>query len=97
MTIPAIIQPIVRRAILDLLNDIGGQQNDDVVARLLVGLGHRVARRDVAAELRWLAGQGLIAIEEIAPFVVADILPDGVDVSAGNLRMDGIHRHRTGR
>ena len=97
MTIPAIIRPLVRRAILDLLNDIGGPQNDDVVARLLIGLGHRVARRDVAEELRWLAGERLVELEEVGPFVVAEILPDGIDASEGNLRVEGIHRHRTGR
>lgn len=97
MSLPAIIQPVVRRAILDLLNDIGGPQNDDVIARLLIGLGHRVARRDVAAELAWLADQQLVTTEAIGPFTVAEIAPDGVDVSDGNLRIDGIHRHRTGR
>lgn len=97
MTIPALIQPVVRRAILDLLSDIGGQQNDDVIARLLIGLGHRIARRDVASELRWLASEQLLTIEEVGPFVVAEILTDGIDVSAGNLRLDGVHRHRTGR
>ena len=97
MSVPAIIQPLVRRAILDLLNDIGGPQNDNVIALLLIELGHRIARRDVAEELRWLAGENLIQLEELGPFVVAEILPDGIDVSDGNLRLDGIHRHRTGR
>ena len=97
MTISAIVQPVVRRAILDLLNDIGGPQNDDVVARLLTGLGHRVARRDVAGELRWLANEKLVQLEEVGPFVVAEILPDGIDAAEGNLRVGGVHRHRTGR
>ena len=97
MTLPAIIQPVVRRAILDLLNDIGGQQNDDVIARLLTGLGHRIARRDVAAELRWLAHQKLVTIEEVGPFLVAEIQPDGTDLSEGRLSVEGVHRHRTGR
>ena len=97
MTLAPIIQPIVRRAILDLLNDIGGPQNDDVIARLLIGIGHRIARRDVATELAWLAAQKLIVVEELGPFVVGEISPDGIDVSDGNLRIDGIHRHKTGR
>ena len=97
MALPDIIQPIVRRAILDLLHDTGGQQNDDVIARMLNGLGHRVARRDVATEMRWLAEQKLIATEEVGPFLVAEIEPDGLDVSLGNLKLDGVHIHRTGR
>ncbi len=97
MTIPAVIQPIVRRAIVDLLHDIGGQQNDDVIARLLIGLGHRVARRDVAEELRWLEENKLVSVEQIGPFLVAEIEPDGSDVSDGNLRIEGVYRHKTGR
>ena len=97
MTIPAVIQPIVRRAIVDLLHDIGGQQNDDVIARLLIGLGHRVARRDVAEELRWLEENKLVSVEQIGPFLVAEIEPDGSDVPDGNLRIEGVYRHKTGR
>ena len=97
MSLAELLQPLVRRAILDLLNDIGGPQNDDVIARLLVGLGHRVARRDVAAELAWLETNGLVSTEAVGPFTVAEITPDGSDAAEGNLRIDGVHRHRTGR
>ena len=92
-----VLLPIIRRAILDLLNDIGGQQNDDVIARLLVGLGHRFARAEVAGQLQWLAGEGLVTAEIVGPFVTGEITPDGIDVSEGRLRRAGIHRHRTGR
>lgn len=97
MSLPDLIRPIVRRAILDLLNDIGGQQSDDVIARLLAGLGHRVARRDVTEELGWLSQQGLVEIENVGPFVCGEITPDGIDTSDGKLRIDGVSRHRTGR
>lgn len=97
MSLPAVIQPVVRRAILDLLNDIGGQQSDDVIARLLGNLGHRVARRNVAEELRFLAAEKLIEVEQVGPFLCGEITPDGIDVSAGNLIIDGVYRHRTGR
>ncbi len=96
MSLSPIIQPVVRRAILDLLNDVGGPQNHDVIARFLIGLGHRVARRDIEAELTWLAEAGLVSIEALGPFTVAEIGRDGIDVSDGNLRIDGVHRHRTG-
>ncbi len=87
---------IVRRAILDLMTDIGGEQNDDVLATLLAELGHRIARRDVAAEMRWLADQGLIAIEQLGPFLVGRVLSDGRDVAEGRLAVDGVRRHKTG-
>lgn len=94
--IPAAIAPLVRRAILDLLNDIGGEQNDDVLAMLLAQLGHRIARRDVADQLRWLAEQKLIASEELGPFLVARILADGRDIAEGRLVVEGVWRHKTG-
>lgn len=94
--IPAAILPLVRRAILDLLNDIGGEQNDDALTILLAALGHRIARRDVAEQLRWLAGENFIAIEELGPFLAARILADGRDIAEGRLVVDGVWRHKTG-
>lgn len=94
--IPGTILPLIRRAIVDLLHDIGSQQNDAVIAHMLNDLGHRVARRDVVDQLRWLADAGLVTIEEIEPFVLAEIRPDGSDVAEGRLRIDGVSRLRTG-
>lgn len=94
--IPDIILPVVRRAILDLLNDVGGEHNDDVLARLLAQLGHRVARRDVAAQLGWLDVQGLVRAEALGPFIVARILQDGRDAAEGRLVVDGVAKFKTG-
>jgi hypothetical protein len=91
-----LIAPIVRRAILDLLEDIGGEQNEEVLAILLNGLGHRVARRDVELCLAFLDNAKLVSSEVLGPYVVASILPDGRDVAAGRLQIDGISRHKTG-
>lgn len=94
--IPPAIVPLVRRAILDLLDDIGGEQNDDVLALLLAQVGHRIARRDVAEQMRWLASENLIATEDLGPFLVGRILADGRDISQGRLVVDGVWRHKTG-
>lgn len=91
-----LLVPVVRRAILDYLDEQGGEHNHDVLAMMLNARGHRIARLDVIAQLRWLAEAKLIHCEEIGPFHVARILADGRDVAAGNLRLDGIHRHKTG-
>ena len=91
------IRPLIRRAIIDLLAEIGGEHNDHHLATLLAEVGHRVARRDVAEELRWLAQQKLIRVEAVDPYVVAEILPDGEDVAASRLIVEGIYRHKTGR
>jgi hypothetical protein len=96
------LAPLIRRAILDLLNDAGGEHNDDVLTLLLDQLGHRIARRDVAQQLRWLEGdpdgeyRGLVAIEQLGPYVVARILPDGRDVANGRLTVEGVWKHKTG-
>ena len=91
-----IVREIVRRAILDLMNDIGGEQNDDVLATLLAELGHRIARRDVATEMHWLADQRLITVEQLGPFLVGRTLSDGRDIAEGRLVIDGVRRHKTG-
>ena len=98
--IPAVILPVVRRAILDLLFDVGGEHNDETLTMLLNQLGHRVARRDVAEQLRWLATENgdspLLAIEELGPYLTARILQDGRDVAEGRLLVDGISKFKTG-
>lgn len=99
--IAPVILPLIRRAILDLLNDAGGEHNDDVLTMLLVQLGHRVARRDVKEQLRWLAtGAGddcqLVSLETLGPYCVARILPDGRDVAEGRLIVEGVWKHKTG-
>lgn len=94
--IPAAILPLVRRAILDLLDHDGGEQNDDVITILLAGIGHRIARRDVAEQLRWLAEQNLIVVEDLPPYLVASTTSDGRDIAAGRLNVDGVWRHKTG-
>ena len=94
--IPAAIVPLVRRAILDLMADIGGEQNDDVLAILLAQLGHRIARRDVADQMRWLAEEHFIEVEPLGPFLVGRILADGRDIAGGKLVVSGVWRHKTG-
>ena len=98
--IPAIILPVVRRAILDLLFDVGGEHNDETLTLLLNQIGHRVARRDIAEQLHWLADRGaacqLIEIEELGPYLAARILSDGRDVAEGRLTVEGVSRFKTG-
>lgn len=96
MNKPAIILEIIRRAILDLLNEIGGEHNDEVIARWLTGVGHRIARREVRQQLAWLEQQKLLSAEEIGPYLVVRVLPDGRDVADGLMTIDGVSRHKTG-
>lgn len=95
--IPAVILDTVRRALLDFMDEVGGEQSDDTLALQLQAIGHRVARRDVAEQMRWLAAQGLIEVAELGPYLVGTVLPDGVDAAGGRLAIAGLGRHKTGR
>ena len=91
-----LVAPVVRRAILDFLTDVGGEMNHDVLTMLLAQRGHRVARRDVLSALDFLAEQNLIAIERLEQYTVARVLEDGRDVAEGRLQVAGVHRFKTG-
>lgn len=91
-----LLQPLIRRAIVQMLAEVGGEHNDEVIALMLAGLGHRVARRDVRDELEWLAGRGLVALDRVDPYLVARVLADGRDVVEGRLVVDGVYKYRLG-
>ena len=95
MTVP-FIAALYRRAILDLVEDTGGEINDEIITLSLNELGHRVARRAVRDEIEWLAAQGLVRIESVAEFVIVRSTQDGRDVANGLARVDGVSRHKTG-
>ena len=90
------LKPLIRRAILDLIEDIGGENNDVSLALHLAQLGHRVARSDVATELRWLADKGLVKLEVVSPYLVARSTSDGRDVARGMLTYVDVSPHKTG-
>lgn len=95
--IPKAILPLIRRAIVDLLNDIGGEHNDEVLAALLAELGHRISRRDVAEQLEWLASEAkVIKLDDLGLYKVARIVADGRDIAEGRLVLEGISRFKTG-
>lgn len=91
-----VIARVVRRAILDLLNDIGGEHNDEELTMLLVELGHPVARRAVAEQLAWLGDAKLVICETMGGYEVARIVADGRDVAEGRLAVEGVSPHKTG-
>ena len=90
------ITPLVRRAILDLLTDIGGEHSHAELTLLLNELGHRVAQRDILDQLVWLSDAKLIFIQKLEQFIVARVLADGRDVADGTFIADGVSRHKTG-
>lgn len=93
--IAPVLVPIIRRAILDLVLDTGGEMNDEELTLLLNGIGHRVARRNVCDELRWLADRELLDLQSTPHFIIVRSTSDGRDVASGRLRVDGVSRHKT--
>jgi hypothetical protein len=91
-----LIAPLVRRAILDLLADIGGEHATGELTLLLNELGHRLAARDVVEQVEWLAGVNLILAQKLELFTVARILTDGRDVADGRLIVAGVSKFKTG-
>lgn len=90
------IRPIIRRAILDLLLDVGGEINDDTVTILLNEIGHRVGGPDVVTELRWLAERDLLKLQDLGALIVVSSTSAGRAAAAGTMRFDGVSRHKTG-
>ena len=91
-----VIAPLVRRAILDLLADIGGDHSHVELTVLLNELGHRLAARDAKEQILWLDGQGLLIAEEMAHYTTARATSDGREVAAGRLVLPGVSPHKTG-
>lgn len=94
--IPPVLLPIIRRAILDLVEDTGGELNDEMITLLLNELGHRVARTDVCDEITWCEQAGLLITVASPHFIIARSTANGRDVANGRLRIDGVSRHKTG-
>lgn len=94
--IPEFLKPTIRRALLDLIEDIGGENNHQALSAHLAQLGHRVGGSDVAGELKWLAGKGLVKLEEVGPYLVARSTSDGRDVANNLLTYVDVSPHKTG-
>ena len=86
----------VRRAILDLMTDIGGEHNHVELTLLLNEAGQRVAHRDVKEQLAWLEARQLVATETLGNFLAARVLEDGRDVADGRLTVEGVAIYKTG-
>ncbi len=68
--------------------------NSSVLTNLLDKLGHSATRDQVKTELRWLAEQGLLTLDEAGQVLVATLTERGQDVAEGRARVDGVQRPR---
>lgn len=68
--------------------------NSSVLSNLLHQFGHAVTRDQVKTELRWLAEQGLVKLEEAGSVLVATLTERGQDVAEGRAFVDGVAKPR---
>lgn len=84
-----------RLVLLRVLSEMPSYRaNSSVLSNLLHQLGHTMTRDQVKTELRWLAEQGLLTLEEAGSVIVATLEERGQDVAEGRARVDGIQRPR---
>ncbi|NMG48982.1 ArsR family transcriptional regulator [Azoarcus communis] len=85
----------VRLVMLRVLTEMPSYRaNSSVIANVLHQFGHSVTRDQVKTELRWLAEQGLVQLEEAGSVLVATLDERGQDVAEGRAKVDGIARPR---
>ncbi|MCK9987615.1 MAG: hypothetical protein AzoDbin1_04087 [Azoarcus sp.] len=83
----------VRLVALRILTEMPSYRaNSSVLSNMLDHYGHAVTRDQVKTELRWLAEQGLLTIDEAGSVLVATLTERGQDVAAGRARVDGVNR-----
>lgn len=92
----AVFAERVRRGILDVLHEIGGEHSHAEIAAIMNEIGHRVSRRDVIAHIDFLSQAGLVTAEKLDLFTVATLTADGVDAAEGTLRVEGVARFKAG-
>ena len=85
----------VRLVALRVLSETPGfRANSSVLFNLLDQFGHAVTRDQVKPELRWLAEQGLVEVDEAGSVLVAKLTERGQDVAEGRAVVDGVARPR---
>jgi Fe2+ or Zn2+ uptake regulation protein len=84
-----------RLVLLRILSEMPSYRaNSSVLSNLLHQMGHTMTRDQVKTELRWLAEQGLLTVEDAGSVIVATLEERGQDVAEGRGRVDGVNRPR---
>ena len=84
----------LRLAILQVLNEDTGEQNDLILATWLERIGHTPATQHLRDELAWLAEQRCIKLAPLGSSgaVKASLTTKGADVARGRETVPGILR-----
>lgn len=85
----------VRLVALRVLSEMPSYRaNSSVLTNVLHQFGHAATRDQVKTELRWLAEQGLLTLDEAGDVLVATLAERGQDVAEGRAVVDGVARPR---
>lgn len=85
----------MRLVLLRILLELPGyRSNSSVLSNMLHQLGHSATRDQTKTELRWLAEQGLITVDEVASVLVCTLAERGQDVAEGRAVVDGVAKPR---
>lgn len=85
----------LRLVMLRILSELPSYRgNSSIITDLLHQLGHAATRDQTKTELRWLAEQGLLTLQEAGSVLVATLAERGQDVAEGRSQVDGIKRPR---
>ncbi|OIO58127.1 MAG: hypothetical protein AUJ55_05525 [Proteobacteria bacterium CG1_02_64_396] len=83
----------IRLQLLRLLaQDSDYAVNDTVLGQGLRLLGHDLSNDRVRAELGWLEEVGLVTVQPVGPYRVAQLTQRGLDVAQGRARVEGVRR-----
>ena len=83
-----------RLVMLRSLIDAGGEANESILQDCLDVFGHRVSRDQIRTHITWLAEQGLVAIENVGSYMVANLTGRGQDVAEGRSTVPGVKKPR---
>ncbi|MFN3883259.1 MAG: hypothetical protein ACK4Q4_00695 [Rhodocyclaceae bacterium] len=82
-----------RLTILRVLEKAPGYSaNCSIIKDSVVGFGINSSRDQVRNEMRWLAEQGLLQLEDLGIVMVGKLTDDGLEVARGNLVREGVKR-----
>lgn len=70
--------------------------NDFLLRRYCEAVGHTVSSDRLAADLAWLAEQGLLVLADAQGVRVATLTVRGLDVAAGRAHVPGVQRPQPG-
>jgi hypothetical protein len=78
-----------RLIMLRALDDVSYSANESVLRSVTEGLGHRVSREMIRADIQFLAEHSLVRIEKLpaqsGEIWIAHLLPTGQDVARGRV------------